>query len=931
MFSSNCCSIVNKIPAFNNYVNSNDYVCFCLTETKLDTSISNSVFGLPKFDVFRNDRTRHGGGAAIFTATFLKCISVPIVLDRVVPYDIVAIDIIARGGSKSRLLCVYRPPSCNVEDTRHLLGVLSVLVSSCDSFIICGDFNFPGMGWDPPMSNSAISEDFLELIEGNGMTQFVLCPTHRDGNILDLVLGSDEYLVSDLTVDPPLFIDHFCVVFHVNFKVSPSKKWKYVKQYGNSQDMFAFLSHIDWDIVFDTLQTADDVWGEFKNVVLFAIDTQVPEKKIACGNKHLFDLQTDTEQAKCEKKRVYDIWRLHKTVLWKYLLGFWTKKVHNLVARDRAIQENHICQANDTSKFFSYVKRVLKRESSMPELEDHTGVTHRDDKSKADCLNRFFCSVFTVNNGVVPRFVARTNVELRGIRFTADMVRKALMKLSSSYSSGVDDIPSIVLKKCAEPLVEPLCTLFNVCFETERIPMDWLCANVTPIYKGSGSSKSPNNYRPVSLTSVSCKVMESCVKDVVLKHLLENSLLTWHQHGFLPKRSTLTELLECLNYWMEAINRGEHVDVMYIDLRKAFDSVDHKKLIQKCEAYGIRGKSIAFIKAFLTNRWQRVKVGDVFSQWSRVTSGVPQGSVLGPLLFLIYINDMPDVISSCEIKLYADDAKIFRSRESTMSRAVGLQHDLTSLQIWCEEWQMQINGSKCSLLQIGWNRNVVTQYTVGGVVAPNETSVKDLGVSVSGRLNFSEHCGRISSKASQRVGLTYRAFSSRDTPFMIGMFKTYVRPILEYNCEVWSPVKLEDIDRLERVQRSFTKRIKGLFNKTYSERLLLCGIESLEFRRIKRDVVLVYKIINGLIDLLFIDYFDYAPDVGTRGNSLKLYARHARTNITLNFFGNRVVNFWNVLPNYVVLAPSLNVFKKRLDEKADVLRQFLRGRAFRNP
>ena len=170
---------------------------------------------------------------------------------------------------------------------------------------------------------------------------------------------------------------------------------------------------------------------------------------------------------------------------------------------------------------------------------------------------------------------------------------------------------------------------------------------------------------------------------------------------------------------------------------------------------------------------------------------------------------MPDVVLS-NVKMYADDAKVYQSRTSRVHSAVGLQRDLTSVDLWCQEWQMQINGSKCSLLQIGWNMNPATQYTLGGHVTPNECVVKDLGVLVSGRLKFSEHCALVSTKASQCVGLICRAFSSRDLRFMVEMFKTYVRPILEYNCEVWCPYLLCDIDRIERVQRAFTKTIRRL-------------------------------------------------------------------------------------------------------------------------
>ena len=884
--------------------------------------------GLAEFQVFRKDRTRNSGGVLILVSNNLKCSQVTMNQDPNVLYDILAIDIFAVNGSKCRVFCVYRPPSCCLRNTRLLMECISRYVNDVETFVICGDFNFPNMRWEPPISSDLVTSEFLDLLLEHGITQFVTCPTHSAGNILDLVLGSDEFLVSNLTVDAPLLADHFSVSFDLDFTVEQPKN-QVVKQLSKCEDLSAFLMYIDWDIIFGTSQTIEDFWGEFKNVLLHGIDSQIPVKRVSGHPKQFFDLLPDTQNAKSEKKVVYDTFCQQPTPFWKNLLRFWTKKCADVVSRDRALHENHILQLADTNRFYSYVKKVLNRESVIPDLEVDN-ITYSDDTEKANCLNRFFCTVFTVSDGLVPRFGPRTEVEIHELFFSQQTVSVALRKLSSTYSSGDDNIPTIVLSKCSDFLIEPLCRLFTTCFETSRLPNDWLLANVTPIYKGSGSKKHPNNYRPVSLTSAVCKVMEICVKDAILKHLLDNNLLSKDQHGFLPKRSTLTELLECLNQWMTAIERGEFVDVMHIDQRKAFDSVDHKKLLLKCDRYGIKGKYHRFVRAFLSDRWQRVKVGSGYSEWARVTSGVPQGSVLGPLLFLIYINDMGDVLSSSEIKMYADDAKIFKCRKRGETTAVGLQRDLTSVQLWCNQWQMKMNASKCSLLQIGWNNQVKSQYLLGDAHASVVNCVQDLGILISGKLTFSEHCMSITSNASKRVGLNYRAFSSRDKDFMVGMFVTYIRPLLEHNSEIWSPLYIQDIDRIEGIQRKFTKRIKGLFHKSYNERLRICNLEWLELRRIKTDVTFVYKMIHSLVALHFDEYFKYAPVVGTRGNGMKLYPCFARRNVTFNFFCNRVINVWNALPNYVVSAPSLEVFKCRRDENVNLLHRFLRGRAPRN-
>jgi hypothetical protein len=227
--------------------------------------------------------------------------------------------------------------------------------------------------------------------------------------------------------------------------------------------------------------------------------------------------------------------------------------------------------------------------------------------------------------------------------------------------------------------------------------------------------------------------MESVVKDVMLEHLLSNNLLSCNQHGFLPGKSTVTELLECIGNWADELDSGNYVDIVYIDFQKAFDSVVHSKLLRKCEAYGFDGDLLRYLGNFLRGRRQRVKIEGVVSSWKPVLSGVPQGSVLGPLLFLIFINDMPDVFGSCICKLYADDSKLFKSFSKDLAAAPGLQRDLTSLQLWCDAWQLNINVAKCALIKMGLRRrqDVGGIYSLSGIPIPLAPTVKDLGVFIS--------------------------------------------------------------------------------------------------------------------------------------------------------------------------------------------------------
>ena len=373
-------------------------------------------------------------------------------------------------------------------------------------------------------------------------------------------------------------------------------------------------------------------------------------------------------------------------------------------------------------------------------------------------------------------------------------------------------------------LAAPLCTIFNVCFWSGVLPRDWLDANIVPIFKKKGSAKESKNYRPISLTSVVCKIMEAYIKSSMLKHLYDNNLISRYQHGFLAGKSTLTKLLDCLNDWENSMDAGNSTDVVYFDLDKAFDSVVHSKLLTKCQSF--TGQLLTFIRCFLSKRRQRVVIGQHYSEWKTVDSGVPQGSVLGPLLFLLYINDVSDNIRHSQIKLYADGTKVYRVVDKKTELCAELQQDINAFHRWCSEWQLSVSADKSFVIRIGKRQPFLDQYIMDSTVLPVVTYIKDLGVTFVDSLSFSLHCSNIVNKASQMMGLILRAFPTRHVDFMTIAFITKIRPLLEYNTEVWSwsPYHLADIDNIESIQRSFTKRIIGMWDKSYSVRLSLCKL-----------------------------------------------------------------------------------------------------------
>ena len=547
------------------------------------------------------------------------------------------------------------------------------------------------------------------------------------------------------------------------------------------------------------------------------------------------------------------------------------------------------------------------------------GITVSSDSDKADALNEFYTSVFTQeNNANIPSpsdiFCGQ---KLNDIEITEDMVSKKLDKLNQNKSPGNDGHHPRVLREIKDVLVKPLTHLFQLSLREGFLPECWRDADITPIYKNKGSRSQPTNYRPISLTSVICKILESLIKDAVIGHLIKFNLLYKYQHAFIGKRSCTTQLLEALDNWTQLLEENETVDVIYLDFAKAFDSVPHRRLITKCKALGIDGKILDWISAFLIRR-QRVIVNGSPSKWAKVASGVPQGSVLGPVLFIIFINDMPNQINSF-ISLFADDTKVYGKSTSQNQKSV-IQDDLSKLQAWSDTWKLQFNESKCTTLYLVKEnaKHMYNMSTVDGPIDLAESQVeKDLGVQIDNQLNFDKHITDAIKKANSKLGMIKRTFVYLDKDLLTPLYTSLVRPHLEYGNVVWSPSLQQHIKAIEAVQHRVARLVPGLPDLPYEERLKRLKLPSLSYRQMRGDMVEVYKYCHGLYNVHkkpFKLMTEVNEDTVTRDNGFKIYKDKSNLAIRANFFGNRVANIWNSLPTSVVQAPSPDSFKNCLDK-----------------
>jgi hypothetical protein len=544
--------------------------------------------------------------------------------------------------------------------------------------------------------------------------------------------------------------------------------------------------------------------------------------------------------------------------------------------------------------------------------ENGTEIT--DDSEISQIFVNYFASVFSPITKTADRSTdLHAGLNHHVLSFiTNETVQNKLSHLNIHKAVGPDEISNAMMKFTYIEMSRYLNRLFRLSVTSGSLPQEWKHANVTPIYK-SGGKRLKENYRPISLTSCVCKVLESLVLTAMHSFLSTNCPLSDSQYGFRQSRSCTSQLLGHINDLTDRLENGNLVDTVYLDFSKAFDKVVHYKLINKLRLRRVPDLLINWIVSFLSNRTQSVVINGAKSQLKLVTSGVPQGSVMGPLLFLLYTDDIDQVI--CEgvtIRKYADDIKLFCAYENQNSIAAhaALQSSLDGILRWSEENSLPLNLRKCCTMYFGTN-NESTAYSIGQFSISITTCERDLGVLIDRRLKFDKHITNIIGKARLLVGQIFRSFASRSVNIIMPAFLVLVRPILEYASPVWNPSLLKHIKALESVQRRVTKRLLGLQHLPYEDRLRALGMSTLSARRNYLDLIELFKITHGLTKCGNVPR-PVRSAYTTRGHCYRLKQEKSKLNARRFSFFFRIVKSWNTLPSKLVDANSLSQFKSNL-------------------
>ena len=562
------------------------------------------------------------------------------------------------------------------------------------------------------------------------------------------------------------------------------------------------------------------------------------------------------------------------------------------------------------SKWWKVAKNLcdLKGNSyvGVPPLLTASQQIVNDDKDKAEILNKVFINENTaLRQDSFPVLPSCVRSVFSFQKIGASDVQQVINSLPNKLSAGPDQIPYKLLKEAGPGLIGPLTSLFNHSLERQQVPLEWKQAIISPVFKGGKKVRSnPLNYRPISLTSCVARVLEKLLNTQVLKYLLSNSLLFQHQSGFLPRHSTITQLCFLSHQWQETLDKGDHVQAAFLDLSKAYDRVAIPGLINKLSSLGFARSTLLWLSSFLFNRQQCVRLDGVQSSWQSPKSGIPQGTVLGPVLFLIFINDLPQSINgACSI--FADDTTAYTSGKDPLSTCRDLSINLDSAWNWASEWGMMFSVEKSEHLEISSKNKPDTSpgVSMGRMSVPKVLTHKHLGVYFNSRLTWDTHIQAVYSSCARKVGILRRLRNKLRSATIRRIYVGAIRPKLEYACPVWSG---GNTSKLETLQTS------------------LCRSHQLSLPPLKKrfdyhSLVLFFKIILKVTPAYLNSLLpSRSSSSGYRFRKLSYPVPLVKKSATLQSFLPRTIIAWNDLPQSIQQCTTLSSFKHHLRQHLHV-------------
>jgi hypothetical protein len=858
-------------------------------------------------------------------------------LDEVEPVDIDLMWVEIRlSGKKVIVGFGYRPPkqSRAVADIfleQFRASLASVMALGSAAILIMGDFNDHCLKWDGSHEGSDLGNDFYELINMADMVQLVTEPTHitsRSKSLIDLIITDSPGYIKSIDLLPPLGSNHVTLYLELQITYPRDKNftrhvWDYSK--GDYNQLNQSIIDHEWDSIIsdDTdINAKASIWTES---FLRLCKTSIPNRNIKVKPR---DLPWFTHECKCairNRDRLYKRFCRTRTprneLIWKNKARE-ARVIINLARLN--YRQNLMKTLGDPTltakKYWSLIKRVYgsKKGMGIPVLEVGNKLCSTS-TDKANALTEFFGKQQTLLEPIghqLPPLHMLTMQRLSLVETTPNEVRDILCSLDVGKAHGIDGVSVRLLKETSSSIDVPLCALINESFSCGKVPTSWKMANVSPVHKKNEKSK-VDNYRPISLLSTLAKIQERIVYKRLYSFLMRNGLLTAKNSGFKEKDSAMCQLIKIVDNIYKALEDGKDINLVFLDVSKAFDKVWHRGLIHKLKSNGIDGPLLNWLEDYLRDRQIRVVINGQSAAWAKTNAGVPQGSVLGPLLFLVFINDVVNDIQT-DINLFADDTSLINIIDELAEAYATTGQDLIKLATWADQWLVTFNAAKTVSLHITKSavKPVLPTLKLKGTDIVNVETHCHLGVDIESAFTWQTHIKRIAEKGAKCVGLMRRA--SRDLPreCLEKLYTTMVRPILEYGGVLFDGSPDSHTEPLDKVQREAGLVCTGAYKHTKTVRLMEeVGWDSLGSRRARQRSTLMYKIQNHTAP----PYLSEAcpPLVG----EVSHYNLRNADNITIpmgrrtgyvNSYFPSAVRLWNGLDRHIKQSESISSFKDKL-------------------
>ena len=924
------------------------------TESWLKPHITDAQIAIPNYSVIRSDRLESiRGGTLIY-------IHQDFPISNVEKYDDDSCGavICTLESQKTIIASIYRPPSSSSESFKLCMQFIQKYINAQTAnkhydIMLMGDFNLPAISWSSIKITSYLNEQankcseiLLNFMAVNFLTQCINHPT-RVHNTLDLLLTNNSKSIIHTSAEDTSLSDHMLVSIEAKLKPTDTSSisnkpqthsFRNLKLHDADYDPInQHLSEIDWDLL-RSVCTQQEFPELLYLTVLQVCELYCETKKVTNTNKLSRErralkrkrarLKAKRESLKANNPQSISLEGIRNEI---YSIE---AKIKETILEQQKLREEKAIQTvkKNPAYFFSFAKRSDKTNCKVGPLYDENKKLQSDHKVMADLLQAQYTRVFSDPNSPnkkLPKLNINCCDNINDIEFTQDDIISAISEINENSACGEQDIPAIVLRKCKDILSYPILCMWKESMQTGIIPEKYKYQCITPIHK-KDSKAIPANYRPISLTSHVIKIFERVIRDKIVKYLEDNHLLFCNQHGFRPQRSCFTQLLAHFDMILRSLLNNEDVDVVYLDFEKAFDKVDHQILLEKLKQHNISGKLFNWLCEYLANRRQVVVIQGTKSYEANVQSGVPQGTVLGPLLFLLYINDLGTSINDCIVSCFADDTRIKRkvAEESDVNI---LQNAINSSAVWSKENNMSLHEHKYELLTHSLNKRSVsdlpfsnkfyTYETSNGELIESSSLVKDLGINLSSDSSWTPQINIMCDKARQMCSWVLSVFSDRSAVVMLTLFNSMIRSSLEYCSPLWSPSRISDIQAIEGVQRHFTSRISGCKDLSYWERLIKLKVSSLQRRRERYVIITMFKILNRLMpnDLKITFSCNERRGIRAQVPSLTKGATAKAQRMFDESFAVLGPRLWNCIPAETTRITKLSSFKTSLGRFLDQL------------